>query len=120
MIKHLCKLVWNRKRINFLITVEVFLSFIVVFAVVVFAVYYTNNYRQPLGFNYDHVWRVGVNTNVVGEDQSQPEQVATAWRMLAALREFDEVEAAAGVWGAPYGRGDWTGDRKLKDGSYLE
>lgn len=120
MIKHLCKLVWNRKRINFLITVEVFLSFIVVFAVVVFAVYYTNNYRQPLGFNYDRVWRVGVNTNVAGEDQAQPEQVATAWRMLAAVREFAEVEAAAGVWGAPYSRGDWTGDRKLKDGSYLE
>src|SRR5262249_58248512 len=48
MIKHLLKLVWNRKRINFLITLEIFVSFIVLFAVMLIAVYYSDNYRQPL------------------------------------------------------------------------
>ena len=34
MIKHLIKLVWNRKRANFLIMIEIFFSFLVLFAVV--------------------------------------------------------------------------------------
>ena len=38
MIKHLIKLVWNHKRINFLITVEIFVSFLVLFAVMMFVV----------------------------------------------------------------------------------
>ena len=34
MIRHLLKLVWNRKRSNALIAVEIFISFLVVFGVV--------------------------------------------------------------------------------------
>ena len=63
MTKHLLKLVWNRKRINFLITVEIFFSFIVLFGVVLAAVYYVDNYRQPLGFTYENVWCVTVEMN---------------------------------------------------------
>ena len=33
MIRHLLKLVWNRKRANTLILVEIFISFLVVFVV---------------------------------------------------------------------------------------
>ena len=34
MIRHLFKLVWNRKRANALLVVEIFFSFLVVFAVI--------------------------------------------------------------------------------------
>jgi len=34
VIRHYLKLIWNRKRSNLLITVEMFFSFLVVFAVV--------------------------------------------------------------------------------------
>jgi putative ABC transport system permease protein len=111
MIKHLCKLVWNRKRINFLITLEILLSFIVVFAVIVFAVYYTDNYRQPLGFNYENVWFIGVERRARLDDKEKPQQLEMSRRLLAAMRDFSEVEHAAGVWGAPYSRGDWTSGR---------
>jgi putative ABC transport system permease protein len=108
MIKHLCKLVWNRKRINFLVTLEIFFSFLVVFAVIVFAVYYTDNYRRPLGFDYQNVWYIGVERRAASGDKDLPQQLETSRRLLAALREFGEVESAAGVWGAPYSRGNWT------------
>ena len=55
MIRHYLKLVWNRKRSNLLITIEIFFSFLVVFAVVAMAAYYTNNYRRPLGFAWQDV-----------------------------------------------------------------
>ena len=114
MIKHLCKLVWNRKRINFLITLEIFLSFLVVFSVIVFAVYYTDNYRRPLGFDYQNVWYIGVERRAASDDKDLPQQLETSRRLLAALREFGEVESAAGVWGAPYSRGNWTSGRDDK------
>jgi putative ABC transport system permease protein len=114
MIKHLCKLVWNRKRINFLVTLEIFFSFLVVFAVIVFAVYYTDNYRRPLGFDYQNVWYIGVERRAGSGDKDLPQQLETSRRLLAALREFGEVESAAGVCCAPYSRGDWTNGRNDK------
>jgi len=114
MIKHLCKLVWNRKRINFLVTLEIFFSFLVVFAVIVFAVYYTDNYRRPLGFDYQNVWYIGVERRAGSGDKDKPQQLETSRRLLAALREFGEVESAAGVWGAPYSNGNWTSGRDDK------
>jgi len=112
MIKHLCKLVWNRKRVNFLITVEIFFSFLVVFAVLVFTVYYTDNYRQPLGFNYENVWRIAVDPKSRSDEKNKPQQLATMRQLQAALREFPEIESAAAIWGTPYWRGDWSSDRK--------
>lgn len=114
MIKHLCKLVWNRKRINFLVTLEIFFSFLVVFAVIVFAVYYADNYRRPLGFDYQNVWYIGVERRAASGDKDLPQQLETSRRLLAALREFGEVESAAGVWGAPYSRGNWTSSLDVK------
>ena len=114
MIKHLCKLVWNRKRINFLVTLEIFFSFLVVFAVIVFAVYYTDNYRRPLGFDYQNVWYIGVERRAGSGDKDRPQQLETSRRLLAALREFGEVESAAGVWGAPYSQGNLTSGRDDK------
>src|SRR5581483_4112522 len=108
MIKHICKLVWNRKRINFLITLEIFFSFLVVFAVIVFAVYYADNYRHPLGFDYQNVWYVGVGIEQKSDNSDNAQNLVMARQILATLREFNEVESVAGVWGAPYSRGNWT------------
>ncbi|MGH9835652.1 MAG: ABC transporter permease [Blastocatellia bacterium] len=97
MIKHLIKIVWNRKRANFLIALEIFFSFLVLFAVMVQAVYYTDNYRQPLGFSYENVWNVGIDMKQTSDDYHSPEQVETVRQLYLALREFDEVVATAGV-----------------------
>ena len=59
-IKHLFKLIWNRKKTNFLITVEIFISFFVLFVVSILFVYYIQNYNKPLGFNYDNVWSLNM------------------------------------------------------------
>ena len=53
MTRHLLKLVWNRKRSNLLIALEILLSFLVLTAVTTLAVFYVDNYRKPLGFDVD-------------------------------------------------------------------
>jgi putative ABC transport system permease protein len=114
MIKHLCKIVWNRKRSNFLISLEIFISFLVIFAVMVFAVYYADNYRRPLGFNYENVWSVSVDIRGGAAPINISQETDTLRRLNAALREFPEVVSAASVWSAPYSSGNWTSGRTDK------
>ncbi|HSE98949.1 MAG TPA: ABC transporter permease, partial [Blastocatellia bacterium] len=102
MIKQMFKLVWNRKRVNFLITVEIFISFLVLFAVVLFAVYYTDNYSQPLGFSYENVWNVTLDVKQKSDDYHTPQQVETTRQLLLAIREIPEVENVAGAHTAPF------------------
>ena len=50
MIRHLLRIVWNRRRTNLLIAIEIFLSFLVLVTVLTLGLYLVDNYRQPLGF----------------------------------------------------------------------
>jgi putative ABC transport system permease protein len=102
MIKHLCKLVWNRKRSSFLMIVEIFFSFLVLFAVATLGAYYVDNYNQPLGYTYENVWNISINLNQSSDDYWSPEQVATVNQLFLAVRDCQEVEAVAGALSAPY------------------
>lgn len=114
MLRHLLKLVWNRRRVNFLITLEIFISFLVVFGVIVFAVYYVDNYRHPLGFNYQNVWSVQVEIERKSDDSDKQQHLDTTKQLLATLHDFSEIESAAAVWGAPYSRGNWQSGGKVQ------
>ncbi|HWB24871.1 MAG TPA: ABC transporter permease [Chitinophagaceae bacterium] len=59
MIKHLFKLTWNKKKQTFLLMTEIFVSFIVMFAVFTMVVFYYQNYSRERGFNYENVWNLG-------------------------------------------------------------
>lgn len=61
MIRHLFTLIWNRKRSNLLLIVEIVLSFFVLFVVSSLLVYNVYNYRQPMGFDYQNVWEINLN-----------------------------------------------------------
>ncbi|HEV2843990.1 MAG TPA: ABC transporter permease, partial [Thermoanaerobaculia bacterium] len=66
MMRHLFKLVWNRKRSNALIILEIFFSFLVVFVVATLGIYFWDNYRQPLGYSWQNVWKVEVDMKSAG------------------------------------------------------
>lgn len=106
MIAHLLKLVWNRKRANALIVVEVFFSFLVLFAVVTLAVYNTRNYIQPLGFSYKDVWVVNIGSlfqlDVLKSADDSP-------RLMAALKEFPQIESVGGQFLGPFEFGTSNG-----------
>ena len=61
MIRHVMRMVWNRKRSTGLIMTELLISFLVLCTVLSVGAYYWDNYRQPLGFNYENVWMVGAS-----------------------------------------------------------
>lgn len=111
MIRHYLKLIWNRKRSNLLIMVEIFLSFLVVFGVMTIGLRYADTYRRPLGFSREDVWTVAVDMrsiNMEDADTLPPEVLETYRQLLAAARELPEVVAVAGVTSTPYGHSHWT------------
>jgi putative ABC transport system permease protein len=69
MIKHLFKLIWNKKRENFLLISEILISFLVMFAVFTLMVYNYQNYKEPAGFKYDHVWRADLGQPLKGDNK---------------------------------------------------
>ena len=58
MYRHLFKLIWNKRKQNFLLMSEMLVSFMVIFAVFTLLVYYYQNYKKPMGFEYEHLWVV--------------------------------------------------------------
>ena len=113
-------MVWNRKRVNFLITVEIFISFLVLFAVILFAVYYTDNYSQPLGFEYRNVWNISIDRSGIDNRGETPEAQVPPSQLLLNIKDFDEAEDAAGVSMSPYSlsNSNTTIDHNGRDVSY--
>lgn len=113
MIRHLLKLTWNRKRMNALIILEIFFSFLVVFGVVTTGVFLWNNYRSPLGYSWQNVWNVRVD--LMGQSEEKDARHAeTFQRLLAEVRSMPAVEAAAGTELPPYQNGAWMGNWNIK------
>ncbi|WP_375416674.1 ABC transporter permease [uncultured Hymenobacter sp.] len=89
MIRHLFTLIWNRRRANLLLITEIFLAFVVLFVVGSLLVYNQRNYRTPLGFAYEQVWRVNLDPGAL----PQAGRLATVRQVMARLRAMPEVVA---------------------------
>jgi putative ABC transport system permease protein len=91
MIRHLFKLIWNRRKSNFLLITEIFVSFMVLFAVLSLVIYNYSNYAKPLGFNHDNVWQLSLRHN----SDSTAQNVQLQEQLLRRVRSFREVESAS-------------------------
>ena len=60
MLRHLFRLMWNRKRTNLLLIIEVVCSFVVLFGVGTVLVRLGTNYLAPFGFDYTNVWTLNL------------------------------------------------------------
>ncbi|HET7435431.1 MAG TPA: ABC transporter permease [Thermoanaerobaculia bacterium] len=102
MIRHLLKLVWNRKRANALIIAEIFFSFLVLFAVITATVTFAANWRRPLGYDYSNVWNVRMDFDIDARAKVPVELRQSVGRMMTEARSFPEVESVAGTNTPPY------------------
>ena len=71
MTRHLLRLVWNRKRTTLLVMVEIAVAFLVLFAVAAFATYALDNWRRPVGFTWDRVWDIEIDSNAAPSRMSE-------------------------------------------------
>lgn len=63
MLSHIFKLIWKKKKSNFLMMLEIFVSFLILFAVWSLGVYTYRNYVMPAGLSTDRVWAVYLQFN---------------------------------------------------------
>jgi putative ABC transport system permease protein len=113
MIRHCLRLIWNRKRTNFLVTLEIFFSFLVVAAVLVMGSHYLGLYRSPLGFTIDDVLVVQIDTKNPHIRPTPELHSATVEQLRlvdAAVKEFPEAVSTARGFTAPYVRSQWIDD----------
>ena len=90
MLRHLFKLMWNKKGSHTLLIVEILASFLVLFGVTSLIVYNLGNYRQPLGFDYENVWVIAMNRNGTPDSVAAP----VMDQIKARMRSYREVESA--------------------------
>jgi putative ABC transport system permease protein len=91
MLRHLLKLTWKRKTRNMLLSVEIMLAFVIVFAIAATGVRYWQLYESPLGFQYQDVWAVQLQpptANQVARTEGAHD------RFLRALQAMPQVENA--------------------------
>jgi putative ABC transport system permease protein len=129
MTRHLLRLVWNRKRQNLLLALEILLTFLVTFGVMFFAVSYYDNWARPLGFDIERVWTIRVGYPNPRNPSDSPEMTVEKLRaasqriqrLLAAIADLPNVEKLAGTWGSvPYRMGGWGTGIEAADGRRLQ
>jgi len=117
MIKHLFKLMWNRKRSTALLFVEIFLSFLVLFAIFSIAYYKYINLSEPTGFKYKNIWEVTLN-HKQEENKSVIEKLKL---LLPAFKNFNEIELASLATdnSTPYSSSQWITSYKNEKGKSI-
>ena len=95
MIRHLCKLVWNRKRANALTAFQIFISFLLVFITASLAIDKAGNYRRPLGFSYEDRWVVNLTADRLMKSDSEAETPVSRKQVYLALEGFDWIESVS-------------------------
>lgn len=100
MIRHLVRLVWNRKRSNTLVVLEILLCFLVVFGVMMFGVAMASNVRRPVGYSTTDVWNIEFGREL--DEGGDPKALEVIGRLLQVARGLAPVEAVAANLITPY------------------
>lgn len=106
MFSHLLKLMWNKRRANGMIFLEILLAFIVLFGVYAFLGYNMDRYNSPLGFSYEH--SIGVQVDL-DDDLDSLNVVQLQQTIRRDLLEVPQVEGVAWIGPVnPFGGSTWT------------
>lgn len=106
MIRHLFILIWNRKRQNALMILEIFLAFLILFAVLTFVYHSMSRYSKPLGFETENIWIAQIN---IPRNADSLEISSTKENLKQAIRAFPEIQHASFSNDVtPFGGSVWT------------
>jgi len=111
MIKHIFTLIWNKKQKNFLLFLEIFFSFMILFAVFAFIISNLRVYYSPLGFDTKNVWAANLRISSSSDSTEVAEMKTLLLRELNAMPEVESVSFSANAY--PFSGNTWsTGNDK--------
>ena len=97
MIWHILKQAWKRKGSNFILIVEIFVTFLVLTGVITAGIFFLSNYLQPHGFSYKHVWEIQArhtDIEISRNDIDPPDIRDTLKQLKGSLLSIPEIENA--------------------------
>ncbi|MBV8388424.1 MAG: ABC transporter permease [Mucilaginibacter sp.] len=116
MTKHLFKLIWNKKKQNFLLMSEMLVSFLVIFAVFTLMVNYYNNYKKPMGLDYEHLWLISYNNTYKSTNTDSLNSFYENLRQT--IKSMPQVQEATFCSdNVPFSQNQWTGQVNYKNSS---
>lgn len=92
MIRHIFRLIWNRKRRNFLLISEIFFSFIVLFAVATLAIFSMMKYLEPRGFSEKNVWVLRTGWSGLDDVLTETEVRVTLAQLQQEMEAYPEIK----------------------------
>jgi len=103
MTRHVMKLIWNRKRSNGLILVELLACFIVLCAVLTTGLDMLRRWQVPMGFEVTDCWEVQISGGSLFALEGEEAEAAaeTVMELRRAVANLPAVEQAALVFNAP-------------------
>ena len=113
MFRHLLKPIWRRKSRNLMLSLEILLTFLVVFAIVAAAGRCYQLYHLPTGFSYDNVWSVQLEQP---NEEGSKDGGAIVEKFRRGLQDLPEVEQASLSSFSPYLSATWRSAVNLPDG----
>lgn len=120
MVRHLFKLIWNRKRRTVLLTIEILISFLVLFAIL--SIFNDNyaKYTEPIGFEYTNLWNLKLTPPAGLDSLTTVNGCMNIWE---SLKKFNEIEEFCFTQNAPYVYSMSTSTYKnasgVKDGFFM-
>lgn len=106
MIRHIFQLVWNKKRSNALLFLEVFFAFAILFLVLTWVTRNLRMYSTPMGFETESTWIVHLNFYDAEDTLAASE---TKVRLREELLALPQIEAASyGGDMSPFSGSTWS------------
>jgi putative ABC transport system permease protein len=94
MFRHMMKLIWKRKSRNLMLSLEILVAFLIVFAIAATAARYYQLYRLPVGFTYQNVWVANMTGGAGGSVKHDPASYDRFKRSLQAMAQIEQVAFA--------------------------
>jgi putative ABC transport system permease protein len=117
MFRHLLKLIWKRKSRNLMLSLEILIAFLIVFAICAAGLRNLQLYRLPIGFVSDDVWAV----NIYGVGEASSRLTADTYdQMRRGLLSLPEARKVSFSSTAPYSNSSFHTGFKTADGREIE
>ena len=104
MIKSMFKLIWKRKRRSALMIVEMFISFLLLFALFTIVLKNVRSYVEPTGFDYENVQVMDMNIWGTGLTDEQNQSIMDQLKMnISPMPDIISLSNTSGNF--PYSQG---------------
>lgn len=106
MLKHILKLIWNKRRNNLLLFSEIFFCFLVVFAVSAFCIKSFRAYFSPMGYETEPLWVLRQQATSQLDSTTLIETRELLKREILALDGVEKVAFAS--YAVPFSGSTWS------------